>query len=111
MVPPHPNPTQPIDPNAPNPSSAALARSGPLRTACALLGVQAKAPFVLVEDLRGGYKPLFHEFTPRSGRGTHPMLMAGHADDTPGGKLFLSEVHSISAHFGWGSDLLELLTR
>ena len=64
---------------------------------------------VLVEDLRGGYKPLFHEFTPRSGRGTHPMLMAGHADDTPGGKLFLSEVHSISAHFGWGSDLLELL--
>ena len=52
---------------------------------------QTKHPYVMVGDLREGYKPLFHQFIPRNGLGTHPMLMAGHPDDQEGGKLFRTE--------------------
>ena len=38
-------------------------------------------PFILVQDKVGRHKPLFHEFRPKDGFSTVPMLMHGHPDD------------------------------
>ncbi|EOD35875.1 hypothetical protein EMIHUDRAFT_227199 [Emiliania huxleyi CCMP1516] len=51
----------------------------------------ARHPFIIVQDKSGRYKPLFHEFRPKDGFSTVPMLMHGHPDDTPGGHLIMSE--------------------
>jgi len=52
---------------------------------------RAEHPFIIVQDKSGRYKPLFHEFRPKDGFSTVPMLMHGHPDDTPGGHLIMSE--------------------
>ena len=52
---------------------------------------RAEHPFILVQDKSGERKPLYHEFHPRDGFSTVPMLMHGHPDDTTGGHLIMSE--------------------
>ena len=52
---------------------------------------QERHPFLLVEDLSGDFKPLFHRFTQEDGLSTMPIRMLGHADDTLDGKLYSCE--------------------
>ena len=51
----------------------------------------AKHPAIIIQDVKGQYKPICHEFTPRHGRSTFPILMNGHPDDVPGGPMLSHE--------------------
>ena len=52
---------------------------------------KAKHPVVVVQDPKGLCKPICHEFVPRNGRSTFPILMIGHPDDEEGGPLVSNE--------------------
>jgi hypothetical protein len=80
----------PAAPIAPTARGIPLAKGGGGRLARQLIE-DVENPFILVQDMSGQFKPQFHEFRPRLGKSTVPMLMLGHPDDVPGGRLFMCE--------------------
>ena len=48
----------------------------------------------LVQERSGNYKPLYKAFHPKDGLSTVPILMEGHPDDVPGGRLISSQDRS-----------------
>ena len=56
----------------------------------------------LVQETSGCYKPLSKPFRTKDGLSTVPILMEGHPDDVPGGKLISTEVrHSAAMGRAW----------
>ena len=53
--------------------------------------VQAKHPVLVIQDPKGLHRPICHEFVPRNGLSTFPLLMIGHPSDVPGGPLVSTE--------------------